>query len=76
MITTLTARLPRRPAHRRAHRHLHPQANAASALAPTYPVLLAGRFVAGLVVATFFAVAVATAVSTAPPAGRPPRWRG
>ncbi|MEV4065338.1 MFS transporter [Nonomuraea dietziae] len=53
-------------AHRRAHRHLH-RRHAASALAPTYPVLLAGRFVAGLVVATFFAVAVATAVSTAPP---------
>ncbi|WP_043632822.1 MFS transporter [Nonomuraea candida] len=66
VITTLTARLPRRPlivgliATSIA-------GNAASALAPSYPVLLAGRFVAGLVVATFFAVAVATAVSTAPP---------
>ncbi|MEV4166335.1 MFS transporter [Nonomuraea dietziae] len=66
VITTLTARLPRRP--------LivglivtSIAGNAASALAPTYLVLLAGRFVAGLVVATFFAVAVATAVSTAPP---------
>ncbi|MEU4704455.1 MFS transporter [Nonomuraea dietziae] len=66
VITTLTARLPRRP--------LivglivtSIAGNAASALAPTYPVLLAGRFVAGLVVATFFAVAIATAVSTAPP---------
>ncbi|MFB4288956.1 MFS transporter [Nonomuraea sp. ATR24] len=68
VITTLTARLPRRP--------LvvglivtSIAGNAMSAVAPSYPILLAGRFVAGLVVATFFAVAVATAVSTAP-AGR------
>jgi DHA1 family inner membrane transport protein len=66
VVTTLTARLPRRP--------LvvglvvtSIAGNVASALAPAYPVLLAGRFVAGLVVATFFAVAIATAVSTAPP---------
>src|SRR5205807_10012405 len=40
--------------------------NEASALAPSYAGLLAARFVAGLVVATFFAVALATAVSMAP----------
>ncbi|MEV5751376.1 MFS transporter [Actinoallomurus sp. NPDC052308] len=66
VVTTLTARLPRRP--------LivglivtSIAGNTASALAPGYPVLLAARFVAGLVVATFFAVAISTAVSTAPP---------
>jgi MFS transporter, DHA1 family, inner membrane transport protein len=40
--------------------------NLASALAPAYAVLLGARFVAGLVVATFFAVAITTAVSMAP----------
>ncbi|NEE03935.1 MFS transporter [Phytoactinopolyspora halotolerans] len=44
-------------------------ANLGSSLAPNYAVLLATRFVAGLVVATFFAVAITTAVSMAP-AGR------
>jgi DHA1 family inner membrane transport protein len=42
-------------------------ANVGSALAPTYPTLLLTRFAAGLVVATFFAVAIATAISTAEP---------
>ncbi|GAA5058155.1 DHA1 family inner membrane transport protein [Thermocatellispora tengchongensis] len=66
VITTLTARLPRRPLI--AGLIVTSIAgNAASALAPTYPILLAARFVAGLVVATFFAVAIATAVSTALP---------
>ncbi|MCI2422996.1 MFS transporter [Saccharopolyspora sp. K220] len=41
--------------------------NVGSAAAPNYPVLLVSRFVAGLVVATFFAVAIATAVSMASP---------
>ena len=40
--------------------------NLGSALAPNYTVLLAMRFVAGLVVATFFAVAITTAASMAP----------
>ncbi|GAA4097212.1 MFS transporter [Actinomadura miaoliensis] len=68
VVTTLTARLPRRPliAGLVATSIV---GNTASALAPTYPVLLAARFLAGLVVATFFAVAISTAVSTAP-AGR------
>ncbi|GAA2439789.1 MFS transporter [Actinomadura vinacea] len=66
LITTLTARLPRRPLI--AGLVVTSIAgNGASALAPTYPILLAARFAAGLVVATFFAVAIATAVSTAPP---------
>ncbi|MFE7796892.1 MFS transporter [Nocardia sp. NPDC057440] len=42
-------------------------ANLGSAVAPNYAVLLITRGAAGLVVATFFAVAIATAVSTAPP---------
>ncbi|PZG24517.1 hypothetical protein C1I98_35530 [Spongiactinospora gelatinilytica] len=66
VITTLTARLPRRPLITGLIATSIAQ-NTASALAPNYPILLAGRFVAGLVVATFFAVSVATAVSTAPP---------
>ncbi|MFB9905764.1 MFS transporter [Allokutzneria oryzae] len=41
--------------------------NLGSAVAPDYPVLLVSRFVAGLVVATFFAVAIATVVSMAQP---------
>jgi DHA1 family inner membrane transport protein len=66
VITTLTARLPRRPLI--AGLIVTSIAgNAASALAPNYPVLLAARFLAGLVVATFFAVAISTAISTAPP---------
>lgn len=68
VITTLTARLPRRPLIVGLV-VISIAGNAASALAPTYPVLLAARFVAGLVVATFFAVAISTAISTAP-AGR------
>jgi DHA1 family inner membrane transport protein len=40
--------------------------NLGSAVAPNYVVLLLARFIAGLVVATFFAVAIHTAVSTAP----------
>ncbi|GAB3870912.1 MFS transporter [Kibdelosporangium lantanae] len=42
-------------------------ANAGSAVAQGYSMLIATRFVAGLVVATFFAVAVATAVRMAEP---------
>ncbi|MCO5992260.1 MFS transporter [Actinoallomurus rhizosphaericola] len=68
VITTLTARLPRRPLIAGLIA-TSIAGNAASALAPSYPILLAARFVAGLVVATFFAVAISIAVSTAP-AGR------
>ncbi|WP_134729246.1 MFS transporter [Amycolatopsis nivea] len=41
--------------------------NLGSALAPGYALAVVSRFVAGLVVATFFAVAIATVVSMAPP---------
>ncbi|MFC4055548.1 MFS transporter [Actinomadura syzygii] len=66
VVTTLTARLRRRPLVAGLVA-TSIAGNAVSALAPGYAVLLAGRFVAGLVVATFFAVAIDTAVSTAPP---------
>ncbi|MFB9689700.1 MFS transporter [Amycolatopsis plumensis] len=42
-------------------------ANAASAVAPNYPLLLVSRVLAGLVIATFFAVAIATAAAEARP---------
>lgn len=41
--------------------------NLGSVVAPNHAAVLVSRFVAGLVVATFFAVAIATAVSLAPP---------
>ncbi|MBN9747089.1 MFS transporter [Amycolatopsis sp. A1MSW2902] len=41
--------------------------NLGSAFAPGYALAVVSRFVAGLVVATFFAVAIATVVSMAPP---------
>lgn len=66
VITLATARLPRK----RLIIGLigvSVLANLGSALAPGYALTLASRFVAGLVVATFFAVAIATAVSMAPP---------
>jgi len=40
--------------------------NIGSAAAPSYAILLIARFVAGLVVATFFGVAIAAAMSVAP----------
>ncbi|WP_306357652.1 MULTISPECIES: MFS transporter [unclassified Nocardia] len=66
VVTTLTARLPRRPLVLGliAFAVL---ANLASALATGYALLLTTRFAAGLVVATFFAIAIATAVRLAPP---------
>jgi MFS transporter, DHA1 family, inner membrane transport protein len=65
VVTILAARLARRPliAGLVAVAVL---GNLASALAPTYPVLLASRVLSGLVVATFFAVALATAAAGAP----------
>ncbi|WP_280265896.1 MFS transporter [Nocardia wallacei] len=68
VVTVLTARVPRR----RLIVGLvgfAVLANLASALAPGYPILLVTRFAAGLIVATFFALAIATVVATAP-AGR------
>jgi DHA1 family inner membrane transport protein len=65
VVTVLTARLARKPliAGLVAVSVL---ANLASSLALNHPVLMATRFLAGLVVATFFAVAIATALSLAP----------
>jgi DHA1 family inner membrane transport protein len=65
LVTVPTARLPRKPLVIGLIA-VSVVGNLGSAIAPTYPVLLATRFVAGLVVATFFAVAVATAMSMAP----------
>ncbi|GAB3974898.1 MFS transporter [Actinoallomurus acanthiterrae] len=68
VVTVLTARVARKPliAGLIAVSVL---GNLGSAAAPNHAVLLLSRFVAGLVVATFFAVAIATVISTAP-AGR------
>ncbi|TDE35521.1 MFS transporter [Actinomadura sp. 6K520] len=68
LVTTVTARVPRRPLITGLIT-VSVLGNLASALAPGYGVLLASRFAAGLVVATFFAIAIATSVSMAP-AGR------
>ncbi|WP_218040488.1 MFS transporter [Actinomadura sp. WMMB 499] len=68
VVTVLTARLPRKQLVTGLI-IVSIVANLGSSAAPNYPVLLAARFAAGLVVATFFAVAIATAASTAP-AGR------
>ncbi|NYD47191.1 DHA1 family inner membrane transport protein [Actinomadura luteofluorescens] len=68
VVTVLTARVPRKPLVIGLIA-VSVLGNLGSALAPNYPVLLAARFAAGLVVATFFAVAIATAASMAP-AGR------
>ncbi|MFC9998569.1 MFS transporter [Nocardia sp. NPDC127526] len=65
VVTVATARLPRR-AVLLGLVAVAVLANLGSALAPGYSVLLATRFAAGLVVATFFAVAVTTAVALAP----------
>jgi DHA1 family inner membrane transport protein len=65
VLTVMTARTPRR----RLVVGLvavSVLANLGSAVAPTYAVLLVARCAAGLVVATFFAVAIATAVAVAP----------
>ncbi|MBB5912509.1 DHA1 family inner membrane transport protein [Nocardia transvalensis] len=64
VVTVLTARVPRR----RLIVGLvgfAVLANLGSALAPGYPMLVVTRFAAGLIVATFFALAIATAVGTA-----------
>jgi DHA1 family inner membrane transport protein len=66
LVTVLTARLARKPLIVGLI-GVAVIANLSSAAAPSYTVLLVARFVAGLVVATFFGVAIATAVSMAPP---------
>lgn len=65
-ITVLTARVARKPLIV-ALIAVSVLGNLGSAIAPNYPVLLASRFAAGSVVATFFAVAIATAISMSPP---------
>ncbi len=64
VVTVLTARLPRKPLIVGLIA-VSVAGNLGSAIAPGYAVLLVSRFVAGLVVATFFAVAIAFAVSVA-----------
>ena len=65
VVTALTARLARKPLIVGLI-VVSVIGNLGSAMAPNYAVLLTSRFVAGLVVATFFAVAIITAVSMAP----------
>lgn len=65
-VTALTARLARKPLIAGLI-GLSILANLGSVAAPDYAVLLLARFAAGVPVATFFAVAIATAVSVAPP---------
>jgi DHA1 family inner membrane transport protein len=64
VVTVLTARLARKPLIVGLIT-VSVIGNVGSAVAPNYAVLLVSRFVAGLVVATFFAVAITTAVSMA-----------
>ncbi|MGW0061042.1 MFS transporter [Streptosporangium sandarakinum] len=66
VVTVLTARLDRKPLIIGLIA-VSILGNLGSAVAPDYAILLAARFVAGLVVATFFAIAIATAASMAPP---------
>ncbi|RFU36811.1 MFS transporter [Actinomadura logoneensis] len=69
VVTVLTARVPRRSLVVGLV-SVAVVANGWSAAAPGYASLLVGRFAAGLVVATFFAVAITTAVGTAPEGGQ------
>ncbi|WP_307797079.1 MFS transporter [Actinomadura barringtoniae] len=64
VVTVLTSKLPRKPLII-GLMAVSIAGNLASAAAPNYPTLLLARFLSGLVVATFFAVAIATAVSHA-----------
>jgi DHA1 family inner membrane transport protein len=66
VVTALTARLARKPLIAGLI-GLSVLGNLGSAAAPDYAVLLLSRFAAGVPVATFFAVAIAAAVSIAPP---------
>jgi MFS transporter, DHA1 family, inner membrane transport protein len=65
VVTVCTARLARKPLIAGLIT-VSVLGNLGSTLAPEYVSVLLTRFVAGLVVATFFAVAIATAVSMAP----------
>jgi MFS transporter, DHA1 family, inner membrane transport protein len=65
VVTVLTARVARRPL-LVGLIVVSVLGNLGSAAAPDHLVLLGARFVAGLAVATFFAVAIATAVAVAP----------
>jgi DHA1 family inner membrane transport protein len=66
VLTVLTARTPRRPLVVGLVA-VSVLGNLGSAMAPNHAVLLVARFASGLVVATFFAVAIATAAAVAPP---------
>ena len=74
VLTSLTARIARKSLLVRLIA-VSVSGNLMAAVAPTYAVFLVSRVVSGLVVATFFAVAVVTAVSMPHPASRPPPWR-
>lgn len=65
VVTLLTARVARKPL-LVGLIAVAVVGNVGSAVAPNYALLLLSRSVAGLVVATFFAVAITTAVSMAP----------
>ncbi|WP_064742148.1 MFS transporter [Inquilinus limosus] len=66
VLTLLTVRLPRKPL-AAGLLAVFVAGNLAAAAAPGYAVLLAARAASGLVVATFFAMAVVVAASLAPP---------
>jgi DHA1 family inner membrane transport protein len=66
VVTVLTARFARKPL-MVGLVAVSILGNLGSAVAPSYPVLLFARFIAGVVVATFFAVALATVAATAAP---------
>ncbi|MEU0468727.1 MFS transporter [Amycolatopsis sp. NPDC006131] len=70
VLTALTARVGRKPLITGLV-VVSVLGNLGSALAPGYAVLLLARFVAGLVVATFFAVAIATTAAMAAPGRQP-----
>ncbi|GGO00800.1 MFS transporter [Microbispora rosea subsp. aerata] len=65
-VTVMTARLPRKTLIV-SLLAVSIVGNLGSTVAPNYVVLLGMRFLSGLIVATFFAVAIATTVSMAPP---------
>jgi DHA1 family inner membrane transport protein len=67
VLTALTARYPRKPLIITLL-VITVVGNLASAFAPTYPMLFAARIITSLVTSTFFANAIVTAASTAPPA--------
>ncbi len=69
LLAILGARLPRRRL-LLALMGFYAVGNLASALAPTYPAMLAARFVAGLPHGAYFGVAMLVAASISPPAQR------